>query len=152
MPTSAAWLSACQVQKQASWVALDEKGAFAFVQGVAWIDPATSRILRLRTELQRPELSVGMRWETTKAECAEVTFKEGGKTLWLPREVIVSGQLKEYSFHNQHRYSDYRFFLVQTEEKEKGPQKPSVSLCATGRVLASQFELVAASSPRQMAA
>jgi len=107
--------------KQASWLALDEKGAFAFVHGVAWIDPATYRILRLRTDLQRPELSVGMLWETTEVEYSEVTFKEGGKTLWLPREVTVSGQLKDYTFHNQHRYSDYRFFLVQTLEKKKGP-------------------------------
>jgi hypothetical protein len=108
------------VARQASRVAFDEKGAYVFVQGVAWIDPATDRILRLRTDVQRPELSVGLRWETTEVEYSEVTFKEGGKKLWLPREVTVGGQLKDYTFHNQHRYSDYRFFLVQTEDKQKG--------------------------------
>jgi hypothetical protein len=108
------------VARQASSIAFDDKGAFVFVQGVAWIDPAKYRILRLRTDVERPELSVGLRWETTEAEYSEVTFKEGGKTMWLPREVTVSGQLKDYTFRNQHRYSGYRFFLVQTEDKQKG--------------------------------
>ncbi len=109
------------VARQAARVAFEDKAAFVFVEGVAWIDPASYRILRLRTDIQRPELTVGLRWETTEAEYSEVTFKEGGKRLWLPREVTVSGQLNDYTFQNQHRYTDYRFFLVQTEDKSKGP-------------------------------
>ena len=50
-----------------------------------------------------------------------MTFKQGGKTLWLPREVTVSGQLNKYMFHNRHSYSDYRLFIVHTEEKQKSP-------------------------------
>jgi hypothetical protein len=59
--------------------------------------------------------------ETTEVEYSEVTFKEGGKTLWLPHDVTVSGRLNLYTFHNEHHYSDYRLFIVQTKEKEKGP-------------------------------
>ena len=110
-----------EVARQAGWVAFDDKAAYVFAQGVAWVDPARYRILRLRTDIQQPELSVGLHWETTEVEYAEVTFKQGGKTLWLPREVNVSGQTNEYTFHNQHHYSDYRLFVVQTEEKHKNP-------------------------------
>jgi hypothetical protein len=110
-----------EVARQAGWVAFDDKAAYVFVQGVAWIDPARFRILRLRTDIQRPELSVGLQRETTEVEYSEVTFKQGGKTLWLPHDVIVSGQTNQYTFHNQHRYSDYRLFTVQTGEKDKNP-------------------------------
>jgi hypothetical protein len=109
------------VARQAGWVAFDDKAAFVFAQGVAWVDPARFRILRLRTDIEQPELSVGLQWETTQIEYSEVTFKQGGKTLWLPREVTVSGQTNEYTFHNQHRYSDYRLFIVRTGEKQKNP-------------------------------
>jgi hypothetical protein len=109
------------VARQAGRVAFDDKAGFVFAQGVAWIDPARFRILRLRTDIQKPELNVGLQRETTEVEYSEVTFKQGGKTLWLPREVTVSGQLNQYIFQNQHRYSDYRLFIVQTEEKQKSP-------------------------------
>ena len=46
----------------------------------------------------------------------EVTFKQGGKSLWLPRRVNVSGQMGRYTYQNRHDYSNYRLFVVQTEE------------------------------------
>jgi hypothetical protein len=98
----------------------DEVG-FVFMQGVAWIDPVSFRILRLRTDIEQPEQVVGLQRESTEVEYSEVTFKQGGKTLWLPREVTVKGQLRQYTFHNRHRYSDYRLFVVQTEQKQKSP-------------------------------
>jgi hypothetical protein len=110
-----------EVARQAGRVTFDDKAGFVFVQGVAWIDPASFRILRLRTDIQQPELSVGLLRESTEVDYAEVAFRQGGKTLWLPREVTVRGQLRRYSFRNQHRYSHYRLFLVQTEEKQKSP-------------------------------
>jgi hypothetical protein len=109
------------VARQAGWVEFDDKAAFVFAQGLAWIDPARFRILRLRTDIQQPEPNVGLQRETTEVEYSEVTFKQGGKTLWLPHDVTVSGQLNQYTFHNQHHYSDYRLFIVQTGEKQKNP-------------------------------
>ncbi len=109
------------VARQAGRVAVGDKFGFVFEQGVAWIDPVSFRILRLRTDIQQPELTVGLQRETTEVEYSEVTFVQVGKTLWLPREVTVSGQLNQYIFYNQHHYSDYRLFTVQTEEKHKSP-------------------------------
>ena len=109
------------VARPASRVGFGHKTGFAFVQGVAWIDPASFRILRMRTDIEQPEMDVGLKSETTQVEYAEVTFKEGGKTLWLPREVDVSGELNGNIFHNRHHYSDFRLFVVQTGEKQKNP-------------------------------
>ena len=108
-----------EVARHMGGVEFEHKTATVFAQGVAWIDPVNFRILRLRTDIQKPELNVGLQRETTQVEYSEVTFKHGGKTLWLPREVTVTGQLNRYVFHNRHSYSDYRLFVVQTEEQKR---------------------------------
>jgi len=89
-----------------------------YMQGVAWIEPTHFRILRLHLDLLRPEPTVGLQRETTVILYSEVNFTENALTLWLPREVTVSGQLDKYVFHNHHRYSDYRLFKVQIEQKQ----------------------------------
>ena len=109
------------VARQAGRVTFDDKAGFVFEQGVAWIDPVNFRIIRLRTDIQQPELNVGLQRETTEVEYSEMAFKEGGKKLWVPREVIVVGELNRYKFHNRHSYSDYRLFVVRTEDKPKSP-------------------------------
>jgi hypothetical protein len=105
------------VARKVGRVTFDGKAGIVLAQGVAWIDPVNFRILRLRTDIEQPDLHVGLQNETTEVEYSEVTFKEGGKTLWLPREVTVRGQLNKYRFLNHHAYSDYRLFVVKTEEK-----------------------------------
>jgi hypothetical protein len=109
------------VARQVESVRFFGRGGIVFTQGVAWIDPVSFRIVRLRTDLQRPELNVGLLKETTQVLYSEVSFTQSGKMLWLPREVTVTGQLGRYSFHNQHRYSDYRLFKVEVEQKEAKP-------------------------------
>jgi hypothetical protein len=110
-----------EMARLASRVMFGDDTGFVFMQGVAWIDPVSFRILRLRTDIEQPELAVGLQRESTEVEYSEVTFMQGGKTLWLPHEVTVKGQLRQYTFHNRHRYSDYRLFVVQTEQKQKSP-------------------------------
>lgn len=110
-----------EVARQTGHVVLRDQVAKVFVQGVAWIEPETFRILRLRTDLEQPELQIHLQRESTDVRYSEVTFTQGNKTLWLPREVTVTGEWKDFTFHNLHRYSDYRLFVVQTEEKPKNP-------------------------------
>jgi len=92
-----------------------------YLQGMAWIDPVSFRIVRLRTDIQQPDSDVGLQKETVQVLYSEVNFAHSDTTLWLPREVTVTGQLKEYLFHNLHRYSDYQLFTVQAEEKQNKP-------------------------------
>ena len=92
-----------------------------YLQGVAWIDPVKFRIVRLRTDIEQPELKVGLQNETILVQYSEVNFAKSNETLWLPQEVAVTGQLKQYIFHNLHRYSDYRLFSVQVEQKQAKP-------------------------------
>ena len=92
-----------------------------FLQGVAWIDPVTYGIMRMRTDILKEVGGTGLRKETTDVEYAAVTFEQGNRSMWLPQEVTVNGQLGPYVFHNRHRYSDYRLFVVKAEEKPQSP-------------------------------
>ena len=103
-----------EAARHTSLVVFANKTAAIFVQGVAWVDPVSFNILRLRTDLQHPEANIGLLKETTEVEYSEVTFPQAGKRLWLPRQVSVSGQLGRYAFHNKHHYADYRLFNVQS--------------------------------------
>jgi hypothetical protein len=109
------------VARRTSLVVFKDKTASVLVQGVAWIDPANFRILRLRTDIERGDPTVRLTRETTEIEYFEVTFKQGGKSLWLPRRVDVSGQMGRLTYQNLHSYSNYRLFVVQTEEPGSRP-------------------------------
>ncbi|MGD0224049.1 MAG: hypothetical protein ABSF71_17100 [Terriglobia bacterium] len=110
-----------KVARQTASVEFLGKSGVVYMQGVVWIDPENFRIIRLRTDIQQPESNVGLLKETTQVLYSGVTFAQNDKTLWLPREVTVTGQLDKYTFHNQHRYADYRLFIVQVEQKQDKP-------------------------------
>ena len=60
------------------------------VQGLAWVDPTSYQIIRLRTDLLAPRPEVGLASETTEINYQEVRFPEmTGISLWLPQEVTV---------------------------------------------------------------
>lgn len=89
------------------------------VQGVAWIDPASFRIIRLRTDLLAPPPGTGLKRQTTEIEYGEVRFKQLRSTLWLPTRVTVTLDWRGKVFRNRHQYSDFRLFSVETEQKTR---------------------------------
>jgi hypothetical protein len=105
------------VARQVTEIRFPGVDEIVFWQGLAWIDPVSFRILRLRTDMQPPPGHVGVLKTTIQIEYSEVSFIKGGKTLWLPRDVTVNGQLDKYTFYNRHHYSDYRLFHVEVEQK-----------------------------------
>ncbi len=84
------------------------------VQGVAWIDPATYEILRMRTDMLEARGPLNVHWLSTDVEYSPVGFEHGGLTLWLPQTVKVAGQTDRYTFHTQQLYSHYRVFNVKS--------------------------------------
>ncbi len=110
-----------KVARETASVNFQGRQGVVYMQGIAWIDPVNYRILRLRTDIERPEVTAGLLKETTEINYSEVAFQGGAKTLWLPRAVTVDGQIDKYVFHNQHRYSDYRLFNVQVDGNNQKP-------------------------------
>jgi hypothetical protein len=97
----------------------DTGSSSVLVQGVAWIDPISYHILRLRTDLLVPRPDIGMERQTTEIHFAEVRFKDAPTVLWLPQEVVVTVKWYGQSFRNLHRYSDFKLFNVEAEGKIK---------------------------------
>lgn len=91
------------------------------IQGLAWVDATHHRILRMRTDLLRIPEEHELSQQTTEIQFGEAQFKELGTSLWLPQEVTVTICWKGRIFRNLHRYSAFKLFRVETEEKRKGP-------------------------------
>jgi tetratricopeptide (TPR) repeat protein len=106
-------------QKPESGVTLEQfiaknKSYPVLLQGIAWINPRDSRILRMETDLLRPPPGSGLDRRTTEINFAKVHFKDSPSVLWLPRDVSVAVQWNGNDFRNTHHYSNYRIFKVET--------------------------------------
>jgi Tfp pilus assembly protein PilF len=93
-----------------------------FYQGVAWIDPTTYQILKLRTELLAPIPVVKLQAETTEIEFSEVHFKRLAEGFWLPAEVTVTLDWEGRVLRNRHEYSDFAVFNVDAMQKIASPK------------------------------
>ena len=96
-----------------------------FTQGLAWIDPQTYQILRLRTDLLKPLPEVRLERQTTEIAYSEVRFKGVEGSFWLPKNVSVTVQWAGRSLRNQHEYSGFKVFNVASVEKVSKPKMPA---------------------------
>ena len=92
------------------------------VQGVAWIDSTSYQIKRLRTDMLTPRPELGVERETTIIQYGAVYFKGMTQVHWLPKEVEVIVNWKNSTLHNDHTYSHFRLFSVESEHKENPPK------------------------------
>jgi tetratricopeptide (TPR) repeat protein len=110
----------------------DGTSAVVWFQGLAWIDPTTFQIVRLRSDLLTPQAKVRLQRQTTEIQFMQVAFKQVAVALWLPQQVTVTVDWRGRTLRNLHRYSDFRVFNVATEEHRKttlppppAPDKPN---------------------------
>jgi len=103
----------------------NEGSAVVLLQGVAWIDPVSFQILRLRTDLLAPQSKVRLQRQTTEILFREVQFKELAGSFWFPQEVAVTVDWRGRVFRNWHRYSEFKLFNVEATETRKAPSLPA---------------------------
>jgi hypothetical protein len=99
-------------------------------QGVAWVDPSDSRIVRLRTDLLQPIPKVRLLRETTEIHYAMVSFKGVPAPVSLPADVAVTVQWKGRTFRNMHEYGDFKLFNTAAHERHVTPQAPAETTTA----------------------
>lgn len=87
------------------------------LKGRAWIDPENSQVLRLESELVRPLRDMGLSAQYTAISYQQVQFRKLGLQLWLPQtaDLYVERQWRRY--YRRHTYSDFKLFVVDTDEK-----------------------------------
>jgi len=91
------------------------KTAAVLLQGVAWVDPTTYQIIRMRTDLLAPRPDIHLERQSTEIRFAQVHFKTLPGAFWLPGEVVVTVNIHGQIYRNTHRYSHFRLFKVETQ-------------------------------------
>jgi len=93
-------------------------------QGLAWIDANSFKIVRLRTDLLKPETKLRLERQTTEITYDPVQFKQIASTVWLPSDVAVTVEWAGKTFRNTHHYSDFKLFNTGIEEHVKPVKTP----------------------------
>jgi hypothetical protein len=91
------------------------------VQGFVWLDPESCQITRMITTLLLCQPDNFLQNQTTDIHYRKVTFEDGGRQFWLPGEVKVSWELPYGKYMNQHRYSDFHLFAVESDYQILSP-------------------------------
>ena len=86
-----------------------------YYQGIAWIDESDFRIVRLRTDLLAPLPDAHLEKLTAEIHFGDAQVAQTASSLWLPRDVMVTSEVSGHVFQEQHRYSDYRAYVVESK-------------------------------------
>jgi VWFA-related protein len=97
------------------------------VQGLVWLDPHSFQILRMSTSLLLPEKRTWLKNTNTDISYEKVQFEKRGQEFWLPQVINVSWQFMRAdgttsNYYNQHKYSDYHLFIVNTDYEINKPK------------------------------
>lgn len=95
----------------------DDSTVFVLFQGIAWIDAESYRIVRLRTDLLKPQTTIRLNRQTTEITYDPVQFKQVASAMWLPSAVAVTVEWKGKTFRNLHHYSDFKLFNTETKDR-----------------------------------
>ena len=93
-------------------------------QGIAWIEPQTFQIVRMRTDLLKPIPEAGS--QTTEIRLAEVHLPNLSTALWLPHDVVITKFSVGGGVREKHQFSDYKKFLAEIKilPAEQPPAEP----------------------------
>ena len=89
-------------------------------QGLAWIDTATYKIVRLRSDLLAPHPTIRLERQATEITYLPVQFKQIAAAMWLPSAVAVTVGWSGKTFRNSHTYSRFRLFNIEMKDKPHG--------------------------------
>jgi hypothetical protein len=81
-------------------------------QGIAWIDEATFRIVRLETDLLAPLPSISLQRMRSDLLFSEVRIPDLSQPLWLPKHVELTWRQGDQLLGEMHLYTKYRLFNV----------------------------------------
>jgi hypothetical protein len=96
------------------------------LQGIAWVDQADFRIVRLRTDLLAPLPERHLSKQTANIVFGPEDVTQPDLHLWLPIRVDFEMEVNGQFFHEDHKCSDYRVYNAATD-REAEPTNPSPS-------------------------
>lgn len=87
-----------------------------YLQGIAWISADLYEVLRLRTDLLKPVPGIQLNRETAEIDYRSYRFNSSPRSFWLPNRVTVSVDWSGKRLRNEHIFSRFKLFKVDTEE------------------------------------
>jgi hypothetical protein len=93
----------------------DRESIPMLLQGIAWINQADFRILRLRTDLLAPQPEIQVTKQTASIQFGLVNIAQLDSTLWLPQVANLEMEARGQLFHEGHKYSKYRLYQVNSK-------------------------------------
>ena len=118
-----------QTAKMVTRFVTDEGSALILTHGLVWIDAESFQIVRLYTSLLDPVPNLRLRKLTTEIQFHQVAFDGNSTVLWLPQTVEIVVDWRGRILRNQHSYSDFKLFNVESKEERepiKIPESPSL--------------------------
>jgi hypothetical protein len=95
-------------------VEYNQKTYKIFMQGVAWIDPAEFRILRLRSDLLSVPAGLPLHQMSVDIHFAQMSIVDVPSPLWLPTQAVITSNLNGSILRERHTYSNYRLFRTRS--------------------------------------
>ncbi len=84
--------------------------------GTAWIDPSTGMIARIDASIDKDMSDVGLRALTTHVDYAPIRLPGWTQSYRFPVLATVDVETLRQHWHNEHRFTDYKRFMVDTQE------------------------------------
>ncbi|RPJ83846.1 MAG: hypothetical protein EHM18_13025 [Acidobacteria bacterium] len=88
------------------------------LEGVAWVEPDGSRILRIHAGLARPLDNLGLHSFVCDVSYHPVKLASMAEARWLPQEATIEAKTVRQHWRNVHRFTDYKRFSVKAETGE----------------------------------
>ena len=88
----------------------DKHASRILLQGIAWVDESDFRIVRLRTDLLTPQVSIQLQQQTTTIIFGPVNIRGVSVELWLPQSANLDLQSNGQHFYEDHKYLHYRLY------------------------------------------
>lgn len=105
----------------------DKDSVLVLLQGLAWIDAESYKIVRLRSDLLKPQPQIRLHQQTTEIIYAPIEFKQVATAMWLPSEVGVTVEWKGKTYRNLHKYSDFKVFNTEMKQKIHSADQPATA-------------------------
>jgi len=91
--------------------------------GTAWIDSTSNQLIRIETDLLQPIPEAKLDSLHQSVEYAGVNFAARNSALWLPQSAEVTARFHGQRYRDQHTFSDFKLFAVDTGQKISAPKE-----------------------------
>ena len=94
------------------------------LKGRAWITADKFEVVQIEADMVKPVPEIQLLSERQTVEYGPVPFASKNTTLWLPKRVEIYIDFRKHHYYRRHSFDHYVLFSVDTEHKEKSPDKP----------------------------